>query len=83
MWILTSAPSTVTTTITLICPGETTKFITVKKPIHVLQLPPAGSATSPHFHLPPQYEHPALAVNISLDMANLNKVNISLLDFHV
>ena len=27
-WILTSAPSTVTTRITLICPGETTKFIT-------------------------------------------------------
>ena len=34
--ILTSAPSTVTTTITLICPGETTKFITVQKPIHIL-----------------------------------------------
>ena len=36
MWILNSAPSTVTTAITLICPGETTKFITVKKPIHIL-----------------------------------------------
>ena len=36
VWILTSAPSTVTATITLIFPGETTKFITVKKPIHVL-----------------------------------------------
>ena len=36
VWILTSAPSTVKTAITLICPGETTKFITVKKPIHVL-----------------------------------------------
>ena len=34
--ILTSSPSTVTATITLICPGETTEFITVKKPIHVL-----------------------------------------------
>ena len=45
VWILTSAPSTVTTAITLICPGETTKFITVKKPIPVLQLPPACSAT--------------------------------------
>ena len=83
MWILTSAPSTVTTAITLICPGETTKFITVKKPIHVLWLPPACSATSPHFHLPPHYEHPALTVNISLDMANLNMVNISSLDFHI
>ena len=36
VWILTTAPSAVTTTITLICPGETTKFIKVKKPIHVL-----------------------------------------------
>ena len=44
MWILTTAPPTVTTSITLICPEETTKFITVKKPIHVLQLPPACSA---------------------------------------
>ena len=80
MCILTSAPSTVTTTITLICPGETTKFITVKKPIHILCLPPACSTTSSHFHLPP-YELPELAVNISLDMANFNMVNISSLDF--
>ena len=36
VWKLTTATSTVTTAITLICSGETTKFITVKKPIHVL-----------------------------------------------
>ena len=36
VWILTTAPSAVTTAITLICPGETTKFLTVKKPIHIL-----------------------------------------------
>ena len=37
VWILTSASSTITPPgITLICPGETTKFITVQKPIHVL-----------------------------------------------
>ena len=36
VWILTTAPSAVTTTITLICPGETTKFLAVKKPIHIL-----------------------------------------------
>ena len=83
VWILTTAPSTVTATITLICPGETTKFLTVKKPIHVLHLPPTCSATSPNFHLPPQYEHQPIAVNISLDMANLNMVNLSSLDFHI
>ena len=53
VWILTPAPSAATTTITLICPGETTQFIEVRKPIHVLHLPTACSATSPNFHLPP------------------------------
>ena len=36
VWILTTAPSAVTTMITLICPEEMMKFIKVKKPIHVL-----------------------------------------------
>ena len=81
VWILTTAPSAVTITITLICQGETTKFIKVKKPIHVLQLPTAFSATSPNFHLPPHHETTSLEVNISLDMANLHMINISSLDF--
>ena len=51
VWILTTSPSAVTTAITFICPGQTMKFITVKKPIHILQLPPACSATSTNFHL--------------------------------
>ena len=83
VWILTTTPSAVTTTITFICPRETTKFLIVKKPIHVLHLPPACSAMSPNFHLPPWYEHRSLAVNISLDMANLNMVNMSSIDFHI
>ena len=37
----------------------------------------------PDFHLPPHYENSALEVNISLDMANLNSINISSLDFHI
>ena len=49
VWILTIAPSAVTTTITLICPRETMKFIKVKKPIHVFRLPTTCSATSPQF----------------------------------
>ena len=64
-------------------PRGNNKIFHRKKPIHVLQLPPACSAISPHFHLPPQYEPSALAVNISLDMANLHMVNMSLLDFHI
>ena len=83
VWILTTAPSAVTTTITLIIPGETTKFIKVKKPIPILQLPTAFSATLPNFHLPPHYETTHLEVNISLNMANLHMINISSLDFHI
>ena len=83
VWILTTAPSAVTTAITLICPEETAKFITIKKPIHILQLPPACNATLPNFHLPPHYESSALEANISLDMTNLNTINISSLDFHI
>ena len=83
VWILTTAPSAVTTAVTPICPGETTKFLTVKKPIYILHLLPTCSATSPNFHLPPQYEHQPLAVNISLDMANLNTINILSLNFHI
>ena len=83
IWILTTSPSAVTTAITLICLGETIKFITVKKPLHILWLPPACSATSPNFHLPPHYENSALEVNISLDIANLNMINISSFYFFI
>ena len=83
VWILTSAPSAVTTTVTIICPGETTQFIEVGRPIHILHLPTACSATSPNFHLPPHYESPPLEVNISLDMANLNMINVSSMNFHI
>ena len=83
VWILTTAPTTVTSKITLICLGEATQFIEVRKPIHVLHLPTACSATSPNFHLPPHYKSQPLEVNISLDMANLNMINILSLNFWV
>ena len=41
----------------------------------------ACSATSAHFYLPHRYETPVLNVNISLDMANLQMVNITALHF--
>ena len=53
----------------------------MRKPIHILCLPTACSATSPTFHLPPHYENTPLEVNISLDMANLNMANISPMNF--
>ena len=83
VWILPTAPSAVTTTIILICPGETTQFIQVRKPIHILCLPSACSATSPNFHLPPCYEGQPLEVYISLDMVNLNMINITSMNFYI
>ena len=80
-WILTMALSAVTNKITLICLGEATQFIEVRKPIHILHLPTGCSTTSPNLHLPPHYESPPLEVNISLDMANLNTINISSMIF--
>ena len=49
----------------------------VWQPIHILKLCMACSATSSHFYLPPRYETPILDVNISLNMANLQMINIS------
>ena len=83
VWILTTPPSATITAITLICPGQTSKFVTIQKPIHLLWLPPACSAIMPNFHLPPHYENSDLGVNISLDMAYLNMINISSMNFHI
>ena len=41
----------------------------------------ACNATSPNFYLPPRYETPTLDVNISLNMANLQMINILTQDF--
>ena len=81
VWILTTAPSAAAAIITLICPGETTQFIEVQRPICILCLPTVCSAMSPNFHLPPCYEGPPLEVNISLYMANINMINISSVNF--
>ena len=65
---------------TLICPEKTMETIPIQKPIHILKLPMACSATSPNFYLPPKYKTPTLDVNISLSMANLHMINISAWD---
>ena len=83
VWILTSAPTAVSTGIMLICPNEVPRFIKTQMPIHHLCLPSACSATSQHFHLPPHYETHQLTINISLNTANLNVMNISSPDFKI
>ena len=83
VWILTTPTSAPTDTISLICPEKPIETIPIRQLLHVLKLPMACSATSAHFYLPPRYETPVLNVNVTLDMANLQTVNITTLHFHV
>ena len=64
-------------------PGEALRTITPQTPIHILQLQPACSTTSWHFHLAPYYESLGATTNISLNTAKLNTVNISALEFRI
>ena len=81
--LITSLQSTILTGVTLVYPDGPTKLIALWKPIHILWLPPACSATSPYFYLPPHYEPATATLNISLEIANLNMINIATLDFCV
>ena len=83
VWILTTLATTSMNTIILICPEKPMETITIWQPIHILKLPMACSATSSHFYLPPRYETPILNINVSLDMVNLQMINISALHFHI
>ena len=81
VWILTTPLAAPANTMTLICPEKAMETIIIQKPVHILKLPMACSATSSNFYLPPRYETPNLDVNISLNMANLNMTNILAQDF--
>ena len=56
VWILTTPLAAPANTMTLICPEKTMETIIKQKPVHILKLPMACSATSPNFYLPPRYE---------------------------
>ena len=81
IWILTTPVTAPSNTMTLLCPEKPMATIPIHKPIHILKLPMACSATSSNFYLPPRYETPTLDVNISLNMANLHMLNVSAQDF--
>ena len=83
LWILTSVPTLVSTGVTLICPDETPRFIKTQTLTHILCLLLVRSATSQHFHLPSHYETHQLTINISLNTANINVINISLPAFRI
>ena len=76
-WIFTTLATAPINTVTLICPEKPMETIPIWQPIHILKLPTACSATSSHFYLPPRYETPTLDVNVSLNMANVQMINIS------
>ena len=81
VWILATPTSAPTDTISLICPEKPMETIPIRQLLHVLQLPMACSATSANFYLLPRYETPILNVNESLNMANLQAINITALHF--
>ena len=81
--MITSPTTAVPSGITLICPGEAPRSVIPQTPIHVLWLQPACSTTPQHFHLPPCYESHEITVNISLNTANLNIINLSALEFRI
>ena len=83
VWILTTPPTAPANTMILICPENAMETIVLQKPVHIMKLPMACSATSSNFYLPPIYETPALDVNISLNMAKPHMINISAQDFHI
>ena len=83
VWIITLPTTAVGSGITLICPGEAPRSVIPQTTIHVLRLQPAYSATLQHFHLPLCYESHEITINISLNTANLNIINISALEFRI
>ena len=83
VWIIISTPAVVPARITLIYPGEAPRTIIPQTPIHLLCLQPVCSTTSQHFYLPPHYESHEVTINISLNTANLNVVNISGPEFRI
>ena len=83
VWKITSSTTAAPLRITLICPGEAHRSVTPQTSIHVLWLQPACCTTSQHFHLPPCYESHEITINISLNTANLNVVNVSAPEFRI
>ena len=83
VWILATPTSAPTDTISLIFPEKPMETIPIRQPLHVLKLPMACSATSANFYLPLRYETPILNVNVSLNMANLQAINITALHFRI
>ena len=81
VYILTTPLAAPVNTMTSICPEKAIETIIIQKPVHILKLPMACSATSSNFYLPPRYEILNLDVNVSINKDNLHMINISAQDF--
>ena len=81
LWNLISTPAMQGLAITMICSHKVTSSRLLQQPFQILKLPSVCSVTSRHFHLPPHYEDHTAMMHISLDIANLNAINISTPDF--
>ena len=62
---------------------KATSTVPLQQPFHILRLSPACSATSNYFHLPPHYKDHCMVINVSLDTANINIINVSTLNFRI
>ena len=69
--------------ITFICPGVAPRSVIPQKPVYILWLQPACSATSQHFHLPPCYESHEIIVNNWLNTPSLNVIKILAPEFRI
>ena len=83
LWIIPTNSETLGSTITIICPDKATSTVLLKQPFHILRLSSACNATSRYFHLPQHYEDHTMMMNISLDTANINAINISTEDTRI
>ena len=76
-------PQTLGSTMTIICTDKVTSTVPLQQPIHILRLSSSCSATSNYFHLLPHYKDHYMVMNVSLETANINTINISTLDFRI
>ena len=81
LWIIPSNPQTSGSTIMIICSDKATSKVPHQQPFHMLRLSPTCSPMYTYFHLPSHYEDHIIIMNVSLDTANINTINISTLDF--
>ena len=83
LWVIPSNPETLGSKVMIICPDKATNTVPLQQPFKILRVSLACSATSSYFNLPLHYEDHTIMMNISLDTANINAVNISTLDFRI